>query len=387
MASEPLMLPDVLVQLKFVIFSWPNNQLLKKDPLARTFFRNHVTLSSFASLLGGFPLTLYEASLASSPTELFLSADQCAALINKLAESMGQTRASQSWKPAANHSRESLQGSTGGGIRSLVFRSQAELERRFAHLKDLADWAETRKHWEALKRAQDVWKRVQEGAIKAEMAPVFLAIDIETFESDHDVVTEVGFSKLEMNDEGWQPLVTEHFVVEENAQYRNGRFCPDARDYFHFGASTLINSQKLRWRLQDELLMPGGPIFLFLHDARSDVKSLNLLGVNINTYERASPLPPPDDPVYVEGGAFLLDTQHLFSGFSRRKKQIRLQDACETLGVVLDDGAKLAWHNSGNDAWATLQVFLKLMKAELGTAEAALRSPAQLPPPNGNDGR
>lgn len=75
---------------------------------------------------------------------------------------------------------------------------------------------------------------------------------------------------------------------------------------------------------------------------------------------------PPRAPDYADRGAFLLDTQRLYSGWSRRKRQVRLEDACKSLNVALPGGDALAYHNSGNDAWATLAVFVKLMDAPIG---------------------
>lgn len=104
--------------------------------------------------------------------------------------------------------------------------------------------------------------------------------------------------------------------------------------------------------------------------------SLTALGLDMHVFERNPLLPePPHAPEYREGASFLLDTQRLFSGYSRRKRQIRLEDACKALGVALPGGDSLAYHNSGNDAWATLAVFVKLMEVYIGQTVDEARPP------------
>lgn len=168
-------------------------------------------------------------------------------------------------------------------------------------------------------------------------------------------------------------------VLEENADKRNGRYCPDARDYFQLGDTVTLPRQRLARELHDTLFPSddlAGPIILLLHDQRSDSKSLASLDVDLNKYERNPLLPPPDSPLYNPPDpsdavpdpppCFLLDTQRLFSGFSRRKRQSRLEDACRALDIALPGNEPIAYHNSGNDAWVTLQVFLRLMQTQIG---------------------
>ncbi|BGO98910.1 hypothetical protein NBRC10513v2_000013 [Rhodotorula toruloides] len=378
-------LPAMFAQLKYVCFSWPNTQLLKRDPIARTWFKTHSTITTLPSALGGWPLILYEAVSTSTQgvPELFLSQQQCDSLINSLAELMGPSRARASWRDSAWLKREALIRSSAqaGGIQVRVFRSQAELEARFAELKDGDDWAATKTHWRELKRAQEVFLWLGSGATKrpALGEPKFVAVDIETWEQDHALVTEVGVASLRYLQSGKVVTEARHLVLQENSDKRNGRYCPDARDYFQLGQTVTLPRQRLARELHDTLFPSddlAGPIILLLHDHRSDSKSLASLDVDLNKYERNPLLPPPDSPLYNPpnpSGAvpdpppcFLLDTQRLFSGFSRRKRQSRLEDACRALGIVLPGNEPIAYHNSGNDAWVTLQVFLRLMQAPIG---------------------
>lgn len=168
--------------------------MLRKDPLARTFF-THLTTQSLPSLLGT-PLVLVEGSLRSSlpagpnkPPELFLTASQCTVLKARLSESMGPTRTKQSWKVDADiparkmaHARPVSFGATGG-------RASIELDMKLEQLKVLDDHIGTTPSRERLERAREAWDAVRRGS-----EGTFLAIDVETWEHDHDLLTEFGWS-------------------------------------------------------------------------------------------------------------------------------------------------------------------------------------------------
>ncbi|GAA5857154.1 hypothetical protein JCM9279_007627 [Rhodotorula babjevae] len=395
--------PTRFAQLKYVIFSWQNTPLLKRDGLARDFFRSHATMSTLAPSLGGFPLTLYEATLPDSVPELWLDDAQCRRLIALLADSMGPSRAQSSWRDSAYHARSTLERSGHGPVVARTFASQADLERHFGHLKDQDDWHHTRPHWRELHRAQVVYRHLVSTSTlsTASSPPSFVAVDVETWEQDHDLVTEVGIATLTLSSGASGPSTAfEHLVLAENAHRRNGRYCPDARDDFQLGTSETLSRADLAARVSARLRLPPpppssanndgsprpGPVFLLLHDSRGDVRSLTSLGLDMNAFERTPLLPSPDaDPTAytdVAGAGFLLDTQRLYSGYSRRKRQVRLEDAVRTLGVELPAPATgpVAFHNSGNDAWATLDVFRRLMDVHVGN------DPDEVVPPGWTEG-
>ncbi|GAA6059854.1 hypothetical protein JCM10212_007059 [Sporobolomyces blumeae] len=422
-------LPESFTQLKYVLFSWTHSPVTKRDPLARAYFAERVHIKTFVETLGGFPITLYEGNLGPNrATELFLGSDHCRVLVDGLAESMGPTRAESTWKRDAVHSQVDLaKGSNTGGVVKRTFETQAQLEARFAELKLENDRYESRHHRQALERARTVVEWIANDPNRVEAR--FVAVDVETYEMDHDIVTEVGFAKSTLRGDRFEPMETRHFVVEENAKYRNGKYCPDARDHFHFGSTETLSTERVVSFLRTELLVPSTPVFLLLHDHRSDLKSLQLLGLSTASFVQSPTLPLPTHPdagsMYRSGsesGKWILDTQHLYSGWKRQKKQARLETACKELGISLHDDengvrdavastrgrggssgsrlhelemggydakararhlddvtivgregrdadGSLAFHNSGNDAWATLLVFWKLI-AGVGETDA-----------------
>merc|ERR1712183_1207152 len=63
-----------------------------------------------------------------------------------------------------------------------------------------------------------------------------LAIDFEMYEKDFSILTEVGLCESR----GDAIVNTEHWIIEEHASYRNGKYCPDNRDNFSFGKSKIL---------------------------------------------------------------------------------------------------------------------------------------------------
>jgi hypothetical protein len=195
-----------------VLFSWKHS--LKRDYLARQYFESSVTLQTIDRRLGGYPLTLYESAQPGRAPELFLSSHQCAALRNGLAESMGPTRARESWNQQYDQPWQALDASTGGaGITAVLFYSVHDLERRMGDLRRVADHGVTAKPRRELDAMRALWR------LPAGQRPNFIALDVETWEMDHDELTEFGWS-VRTADGG---VFHEHAVVEENMKRRNGR--------------------------------------------------------------------------------------------------------------------------------------------------------------------
>lgn len=199
-----------------VLFSWKNSPILRKDPLAKNFF-NSLSTQTLPSLLGA-PLSLVQASLRSSlpggapkPPELFLSAAQTARLKAKLAETQGETRANQSWKKDADVPRGKLVdlvsctfGNPATGARGAAW----ELERRLEELKILEDEIGTRDSAARLEAARRAWEASM--APEARGGGLFFALDVETWEMDHLLLTEFGWSSVEKGAEGKWERVVQH---------------------------------------------------------------------------------------------------------------------------------------------------------------------------------
>lgn len=153
-----------------VLFAWRNSPTLKRDPLAKSFFKS-LSLPSLFTILGA-PLPLYEASLGTKPTELFLTDEQCARLRESLAVSMGPTRAAASWAQNANHARDKL-----SGLRRRTFANAWDVEARMGELQLAEDAASTLPAYQELVRLRSIVS-----AMRTKGKGSFLACDVETWE-------------------------------------------------------------------------------------------------------------------------------------------------------------------------------------------------------------
>lgn len=154
-----------------MLFQWRNSITLKKDPLAKGWFKSQMTLPGLFALLGS-PLPLYEASVGHRALELFLSDDQCVVLRAGLASLMGPTRAGNSWKADSNLPREKL-----SGWRRRTFATARELEQKMGELQLAEDATATLGAYQELVRLRGIWS-----ALQSRGKGSLLACDVETYE-------------------------------------------------------------------------------------------------------------------------------------------------------------------------------------------------------------
>lgn len=102
-----------------------------------------------------------------------------------------------------------------------------------------------------------------------------------------------------------------------------------------------------------------------MHDPRSDIVAINLLGIDTNSYQRSihafSSATPPTS------GVWILDSQAIFCGWSRAKRKARLELCCEALQVPTR-----RLHNAGNDAHYTLALLEAMLEREKDGSLAAV---------------
>lgn len=114
--------------------------------------------------------------------------------------------------------------------------------------------------------------------------------------------------------------------------------------YFDFGETVTIPQQEL-YELMSSLfaeLSSDAPLFLVMHDPRSDLVALQLLGIETDHFHRQlHPYSKRNSSVNI----YVLDTQSLYVGWSGEKRQAKLETCCNALKL---DPQGL--HNAGNDA-------------------------------------
>lgn len=93
-----------------------------------------------------------------------------------------------------------------------------------------------------------------------------ICIDIEQYEKNSDVVTEVGYSIYDGSD-----ISVFHFIVEENKNYRNGQHVPDNMDNYNFGVSRYESLEYITNLLFAEIDKSD---YLIGHAIRGDIRYL-----------------------------------------------------------------------------------------------------------------
>lgn len=193
---------------------------------------------------------------------------------------------------------------------------------------------------------------------------VFVCIDCEAFEADHEKVTEIGVAVLDTrtirdldpgdNVAAWvSKMEYAHYRPIEHAEFVNRRFVKGCEESFGFGVTTWINLSDAREVLDrvfgDSAHLQRATDF----DSRSILQEKrNVIFVahglnNDKTYLSQLGFPLTDVPNITH----MMDTQVLAG--ATKKAQVALQRLLVSLGL---DPVNL--HNAGNDAAYTLQAMV-----------------------------
>lgn len=238
----------------------------------------------------------------------------------------------------------------------------------------------------------------------------WIALDFESWELAHDVITEFGFVELKWRpadvdtettaadrttvgntdkakraetppgSSSFEPVITRtgHWILEENQFHRNGTYCPDNRDCYAFGRSEVIPRAEFIRRIR-ALIRPEnheGPVYLVFHDHSQDVAYLTKPKYKLEILEEPPTLSLPETPP--TEGLFAIDTSLMFAALegdneSRRK----LEDVYRRL----KHSVRYDFHNAGNDAKYTLDVLQEMATGGPLDTQRERRWPAPPPEP------
>ncbi|KAH8913630.1 hypothetical protein BT69DRAFT_1234308, partial [Atractiella rhizophila] len=211
---------------------------------------------------------------------------------------------------------------------------------------------------------REAWQR----ATAEGQGGTFIATDIEAWEMDNKILTEVGLASLtiEPNSKGGRMTrFSKHFIIKEHANKRNGKWVEDNRDGFAFGLSETLPASEIisliHSHVQASLIESKGirhpPLFI-VHDHIAERSLLRKLG-----YPESGLISPTEQKLAEKynappADAVLVDTQRLFAAWEKESmKNCRhgLERICKALGLRTHN-----MHNAGNDAYYTLEAFIKL---------------------------
>jgi len=190
------------------------------------------------------------------------------------------------------------------------------------------------------------------------------SLDFESWELQHSVITEFGYSSIRRND-GTEVEDRGHLILKEARLYRNGQYVPENREHYLFGESQEVNKAELKRKICDLIsgMRHHGPIFLVFHDPSQDMKILKSLEVPVDAAVYELPDTIPQD------GIFIVDTAVLFGALVGEGKNTRgLGQVCNHLQIFNnylpnpEEDARL--HNAGNDAHYTLLALREMASGE-----------------------
>ncbi|GAB1320616.1 Good for full DBP5 activity protein 2 [Madurella fahalii] len=191
---------------------------------------------------------------------------------------------------------------------------------------------------------------------------LFVAIDIEAYEENQALITEVGIAMLDTNDirgvapgdggQDWFQLISaRHIRVKENSWAINSRYIQGCANHFSFGTSEFIEQAEIPAVLEklidnatladpvDGTLRPR-PVVLVFHESSADINYLKKLGYSLSKARNV-----------VE----IVDTREMHQSVGRSNDGRSLGSVLDYLGIPSRD-----LHNAGNDAVYTLRAMIGL---------------------------
>lgn len=196
-----------------------------------------------------------------------------------------------------------------------------------------------------------------------EQDAVLICVDVEAYEHNHNIITEVGIASLDTRHlngiapgpkgENWHDFIlARHLRITENSHYENKHYINGCANNFDFGQSEFINLDDIC----DVMEMAFNPVdengdtrtVLFIgHDAEADINFLQKLSFN------------PLSPNHV---LETLDTAHLY-------RALRRDNSTRSLATIFYDFdmAGFYFHNAGNDAMYTMRALLTIVLADAQT--------------------
>ncbi|KAA8628385.1 hypothetical protein SMACR_00163 [Sordaria macrospora] len=199
----------------------------------------------------------------------------------------------------------------------------------------------------------------QPTGIEPEKSVLFVAIDLEAYELNQSMITEVGMAILDTADltnaapgegtKNWFDLIkARHIRVKEFSWATNHRHVQGRAEYFDFGKSEFIEVAKIADVLKETIEVEssaGGdgakrPVVLVFHDQSADLKYIRMLGYDVTSADNILEV---------------VDTREMYQYLSRSNNATKLSNVCYYLDIPFKN-----MHNAGNDAVYTLQAMIGL---------------------------
>ncbi|KAI0391506.1 hypothetical protein F5Y17DRAFT_478627 [Xylariaceae sp. FL0594] len=202
---------------------------------------------------------------------------------------------------------------------------------------------------------RSIWDVTKPAPFKTRESVRFVCVDVESWEKNHGLVTEVGLAILDTKDienlppgkngEAWfKKIETHHLIIQERRNLINHKYVKGCPDAFNFGKSEVVSIKEIDkavGRIIGDLESEDKRSVIFVgHAIAEDLKYLMKIGYN---HWR---VPQIVDEV---------DTKDMFQRMSLSNNGRGLSGICSELGI---HGRN--YHNAGNDAAYTLQAMIAM---------------------------
>ncbi|KAK7744372.1 hypothetical protein SLS62_010227 [Diatrype stigma] len=204
----------------------------------------------------------------------------------------------------------------------------------------------------------------------------FVSVDVEAYEKNADIVTEIGLSVLDTDDimdippgedgENWfSKIKTYHLRIAEYSYIVNREYVEGCPYMFRFGESEIVPLREVARRvgsiIGDSASEDKRPVILVGHDLKNDLAYLQKIGYQVWR------VPQCHDEV---------DTSCMYRRLERAQNGRGLEAICRELQRCGFD-----FHNAGNDAYWTLQTMIVIAFRQMLDPHKGESASAQGPEP------
>jgi len=198
--------------------------------------------------------------------------------------------------------------------------------------------------YEKPEKIQNRIKLIEAIKEKIDNEKLYICLDIEAYERNHDFLTEFGWCLFKKNGE---IIKKKHAIVEEYLSYHNGRYVPDNKNNYNFGKSEIVKLKDIYKELKNDFNQVN---YLVGHGINNDIRFLKKIQVDVSKFKKMNGNSSKIDDYGI------IETMDLFSGFFLTKP-VGLEKSLRRLEIPYR-----SLHNAGNDAYYTMQVFLEIIK-------------------------
>jgi hypothetical protein len=197
-----------------------------------------------------------------------------------------------------------------------------------------------------------------------ENSVLFVAIDVEAWEQDHGLITEVGIAMLDTTQlkgiapgedgQNWLQLISaRHIRVKENSWATNSRYVQGCADCFDFGTTEFVEQSLISELIKDVIdratfsnSSAPRPVVLVFHESSADIKYLKHLSYHVEAARNVIDV---------------ADTREMHQYVLRSNDSASLASVLSYLDIPYR-----YLHNAGNDAVYTLQAMVGLAVKRMG---------------------